>query len=94
MSDEPVTRDEPGARDPVTGRFKPGVSGNPTGRNNREYPVWFADRAPDACKLLLECMDGELVDERVSRVQAALQVLDRMYGKPKESVEVRKRNPL
>lgn len=81
MSDDPPDRPKTG-RD-ASGRF---AAGNPGG-GRPALPDWFRDRGPDSLRVLLRVMDGELIDEKVSRAQAAQFVKESIYGKAPQSVE-------
>lgn len=75
-----------------TGRFLPGQSGNPRGRpaetqETREGKKLLRDAAPSACKLLCDTINdpGAKLELRIKCCEI---VLDRVYGKPQQSVEV------
>ena len=72
-----------------TGSFKPGVSGNPNGRPKKDKQVEKILKAAtvDAAKTLVELMGDKKQDGRV-RLQAANALLDRVYGKPGQHVDV------
>ncbi len=44
-------------------------------------PSWFREKGPDALKVLLEVMEGTQDDEKISRAQAAMWVVERVYGR-------------
>ena len=72
-----------------TGRFLPGVSGNPGGRAKTDERVKKALRAAtlDAAKTLIEIMKDAEQPGKV-RIQAASIILDRVYGKPGQHVDI------
>ena len=74
------------------GRFAPGWSGNPTGRPKlpAEMKEMFQTKAPEAFEVL--CKHLHAADPRVS-VSAATQILDRAYGRPVQSIDVREDGP-
>lgn len=69
------------------GRIMPGGGAlNPGGR--RSYPTWFRDRGEDALRVLTAIAFGEATDPKISAGMAAIEIVDRVWGKPKQSVEV------
>lgn len=72
-----------------TGRFAPGKSGNPSGRPKVDEKVQKALKAAtlDAAKTLIELMNDEDQPGKV-RLQAATTILDRVYGKPSQHVDM------
>lgn len=74
----------------VIGRpFKPGKSGNPGGRP-KEDPVvkeMLIAACPEAVQLLISMMRNGAVKPEL-RVQCANTIIDRVYGKPQQSVEL------
>jgi hypothetical protein len=70
------------------GQFKPGVSGNPSGRANAFEQVRALARqhSPEAFQTLVELM--RLTDEPIVRLRAAEQILDRAFGRPAQAVEI------
>lgn len=70
--------------------WKPGQSGNPNGRPKKAQAVVdkAQDNADKALTALIELIDSD--DDRV-RLQAAMAVLDRAVGKPKQALDVNKR---
>lgn len=71
---------------PIETRFKPGQSGNPNGRPKKAQQIVekAQDNADKALTALLELMSS--TDERV-KLQAAMAILDRGLGKPKQTIE-------
>lgn len=71
---------------PVASRFKAGQSGNPNGRPKKVENIaqLARDSGEAAIKKLAKLIASD--DERVA-LQAAIAVLDRAVGKPKQSVE-------
>ena len=69
-------------------RFKPGVSGNPTGSTTAFEQVRALARqhSAEAFKTLVELM--RLTDEPAVRLRAAEQILDRAFGRPAQAVEL------
>lgn len=86
MNNEPQSRVETGDRDGATGRFTRGNRANPGGRP--ALPDWFKAHAEDSLRLLVEVMKGEREDPKISAAQAAIEIIDRVYGKPKQAHEV------
>lgn len=73
--------DKPTSPRTAEGRFMPGTSGNPGGR--KVYPPWFADKGEAALRYLCEVADGTAEDESITRADACVIIVDRVYGKPK-----------
>ena len=71
------------------GRFQKGESGNPGGRPKlpAEMREMFQTKAPEAFEVL--CKHLHASDPRVP-VSAATQILDRAYGRPVQSIDVRR----
>lgn len=69
--------------------FKPGQSGNPSGMSKNQAKV--QKTAEDHVEAAIEALANGLKskDEKV-KISAALAILDRAMGKPKQSVEVSK----
>lgn len=67
-------------------RFKPGVSGNPNGRPKKAQQIVekAQDNAEKALEALIKLMGSD--DERV-KLAAAMAILDRGLGKPKQTIE-------
>ncbi len=67
-------------------RFKPGVSGNPNGRPKKAQQIVekAQDNAEKALKALIDLMGSD--DERV-KLAAAMAILDRGLGKPKQTID-------
>ena len=75
---------KPGQRHP--GQWKPGQSGNPSGRPKKSPEMKDLERrcresAEDALRLLLELVNDEDAPRR-DRLYAAREILDRGFGKP------------
>jgi Family of unknown function (DUF5681) len=69
-------------------RFKPGQSGNPTGRAKIIGEIQELARAhtPSAIKTLVGIMENEQ-SPPAARVAAAAHLLDRAYGRPPQGLE-------
>lgn len=80
----PVNTDKP--RHP--GMFKPGQSGNPTGRPKESYRVseLAKEHTEQALVTLVEIAQNKKAPPS-ARVQAACALLDRAWGKPAQYVE-------
>jgi len=78
---------KPTGRAPGNPNWKPGVSGNPSGRPKgwAEIQALARVHAPHAVERLAELVDS--ADEKVA-VAAAQAILDRGYGKPRQALEV------
>lgn len=72
----------------VSGRFQKGVSGNPGGRPAMDPEVKEALQAASerAARRLVELVDSQ--DPRVA-LMASNSVLDRLYGKPAQTVDAK-----
>ena len=75
-----------------TGQFAPGISGNPGGRptdtqETREGKELLRSASPAACKLLRDTINDPGAKLEL-RIKCAEIVLDRVYGKPHQAVEV------
>lgn len=71
----------------TTGRYVPGMSGNPGGRPRDEQRIADLARShgPAALERLVQLKDSK--DERVA-LSACVALLDRGYGKPKQAQEL------
>lgn len=70
------------------GRVLPGHSLNPTGGLGRpKLPDWLKGRSEKALLYIADVADGTEFAEPELRLKAAQIIVDRYYGKPKESVE-------
>jgi hypothetical protein len=78
---------------PGSSRFKPGKSGNPGGRSPRVGPngetvaQLARGHTADCIACLAEIVKGK-ANEPQHRISAANALLDRGWGKPKESMEL------
>ncbi|MCK6402028.1 MAG: hypothetical protein L6Q74_09020 [Sphaerotilus natans subsp. sulfidivorans] len=75
-----------GSRDDA-GRFRPGVSGNPSGRRrrseaDRQIDELARSRSEDAFHVVADLMTGS--DNDRTKLAAALAILERAHGKPGE----------
>ena len=78
MMNQPQIRDE-------TGRFLPGVSGNPGGRPTSGLATMIRDATEDGAELVTFMMSifrGEQSDDIRIRADAATWLADRAFGKP------------
>ena len=69
-------------------QFKKGVSGNPSGRKKMPTDIkeMLKGATPDACRLLCETINNE--DAKLDlRIRCSEIVLDRVFGKPQQSVQ-------
>lgn len=73
-------------RDDRTGRFRPGMSGNPAGRPQMDPEVRAILEAavPNAVRQLVRLVDCD--DPRVS-LAACNVIMDRLYGKPSVAID-------
>lgn len=77
----PQNPPETGGRDPSTGRFLPGNSGNGGGRP--KLPEWFKAGGEVALRYLLDVATGaESVEKQELRMRAAERVAELVYGRP------------
>ncbi len=79
-----------------TGKFMPGTSGNPGGRpadtqETREGKEMLRAASPAACQLLCDTINDPEAKLEL-RIKCAEIVLDRVYGKPQQAVEVDAKN--
>ena len=75
-----------------TGQFAPGISGNPGGRpadtqETREGKELLRAASPAACQLLCDTINDPGAKLEL-RIKCAEIVLDRVYGKPQQAVEL------
>ena len=75
------------SKDPTPWRWKPGTSGNPGGRpkEDPEMKAILKAACPRAAAKLVELLD--CVNPKIV-LSAANSILDRIYGRPKESVDM------
>lgn len=71
-------------RDP-SGRFLPG--GSPKSPGRPSYPQWFKDRGEAALQHMVAVAEGSEDDPRVSRMQACIEVISRVYGTAPKGAE-------
>jgi hypothetical protein len=69
--------------------FKPGKSGNPSGRPRmpEELKRSFQEAAPKALRTLIAILDGENGAKPSDQVRAAEVLMNRGYGMPVQAVE-------
>lgn len=74
-------------------QFKPGQSGNPSGRPRIPEEVKEAFRAAsgDACRVLCDIVNDFSAKDS-DRIRAAEVILDRAWGKPVQAVDVDAKN--
>jgi hypothetical protein len=76
-----------------TGKFKPGISGNPNGRPKIPEDIKDACKAAsiEAISILLSLMRSEDTNAG-ERIKAATTILNRAWGTPAQSVEINNSN--
>ncbi len=78
-------------RDAVTGRFLPGNKSGGRKRLPEESRKILQEAAPDACQLLVQTINDK--DARLDlRVKCAMALLDRVYGRPAQSIDIDAKN--
>lgn len=90
MSENRSESDKPKRKAPKTA-FAKGQSGNPGGRppkteEERTLEQMCKEKTPEALKIILELMAGSKMDR--AKLAAAQYIIDRGWGKAKESVEL------
>ena len=80
------------SRRTANGRFQKGESGNPGGRPTLPADIReaFKAKAPQALEVLTRCLQSD--DDRIA-MMAAQAILDRGYGRPTQSIDVREDGP-
>lgn len=70
-------------------QFKKGQSGNPRGKTPvpKDIKEMLKGATPDACRLLCNTINDESAKLEL-RIKCSEIVLDRVYGKPQQAVEV------
>lgn len=78
------------AEAPTIGRDRGGkfLPGNPSNGGRPALPDWFKSRAPDALLYLVDVATGKEPVEPELRLKAAALVVDRVYGKAPETLQV------
>jgi hypothetical protein len=89
VSESRLKTEQPKRKPPKTA-FQPGKSGNPGGRprktdEERTLEALCREKTPEALATILRIMAGSNMDR--AKLAAAQYVLDRGWGRPKESVE-------
>ena len=76
------------------GRFLPGESGNPSGRGKDDFELMMLcrDHSKEAVGALIEIMRNKKSADS-HRIMAANSLLDRGYGRPKQSFDVQSNKP-
>jgi hypothetical protein len=82
----PVNKQKTMKRQPTNG-FKPGRSGNPSGRpkKDKEAEAILKGRTPDAARKLVELLDSR--DDNIA-LKAANSILDRVNGKAVSTTDI------
>lgn len=77
----------------IAAQFKPGQSGNPGGKKKTPEDIkeMLRGATPDACRLLCATINDTNAKLEL-RIKCSEIVLDRVYGKPQQAVEVDAKN--
>src|SRR5665213_85610 len=83
----------------VPRKWQPGVSANPGGRPRwlKEAREAMREHVPSAVAKIVEIMGGKVGEEKVSirmQMEAAREILDRVLGKPAQTIQGPDESPL
>ncbi len=78
-------------RDPQTGRFAAGNKGGGRKKVPKDVKTMLSAATPDACKLLCDTIKDESANLKL-RIKCCEIVLDRVYGKSVQSVDLDAKN--